>query len=214
MSAALLRVGMDGIAATADGNVAPITGTHYDAASRITKIETPETGIHYGYNQAKRVIWEDQILLGYPTRRIEKAPDADGNPTQLLVTANGVMDFAVHYDYTQRNQLAHITQGDYTPLYTYAYDRAGNMTMRRGDLVGDATNAPSNTYDALNRPTYWEQTRGGGLWFGRSHYQYDKVGREIATWREEETNKGEWFRYSPTNQIAGCARDGVDIIMD
>jgi hypothetical protein len=84
---------------------------------------------------------------------------------------------------------------------SYAYDAAGNMTMRRGDILGDSTNVPENTYDALNRPTYWEQTRGGGIWFGRSHFQYDNVGREAATWREEDEFKGERFTFNTAGHL-------------
>ncbi|PYI91718.1 MAG: hypothetical protein DME97_12560 [Verrucomicrobia bacterium] len=181
--------------------MAPITSTRYDAASRVTSIETPETGIHYGYNDANRVVWEDQILLGYPTRHLEKAPDADGNPTQLLVTTNGVADFLVHYDYTQRHQLAHITGNDYSPLYSYTYDSAGNMTRCHGEIIGDSANAPSAYYDALNRPTYWEQTRGSDAGFSGQHYQYDKIGREVAVWRDEDGNKGERFTFNTANHM-------------
>jgi hypothetical protein len=37
--------------------------------------------------------------------------------------------------------------------------------------------------DGLNRPTTWERTKAGDVWFSRSNYQYDKIGREVATWR-------------------------------
>jgi RHS repeat-associated protein len=41
---------------------------------------------------------------------------------------------------------------------------------------------------------------GAGM-FGRSWYQYDRVGREVATWRDEQGGKGERFWYDVTNQL-------------
>src|SRR5436190_3259901 len=39
----------------------------------------------------------------------------------------------------------------------------------------------------------------------RHHYQYDNVGREVATWRDEDhwlgSGRGERFEYTPTNQL-------------
>jgi RHS repeat-associated protein len=184
-----------------DGNVAPLIATRFDDASRVISVETPETFVHFGYNNANRVIWEEQGLLGYPARLIEKAPDPDGNATQLRVSTSGTADFFVHYDYTQRSQLAHITADDYSPLYTYTYDAAGNMIRRHGEILGDSTNAPSAYYDELNRPTYWEQTRGGDVAFSGTHYQYDNVGHEVAVWRDEDGSKGERYWFNVADHI-------------
>jgi hypothetical protein len=63
-------------------------------------------------------------------------------------------------------------------------------------------NGANFAYDDLNRPTTWENTKAGNAWFGRSHYQYDKVGREAATWRDEQSSKGEKFWYTTNNQLA------------
>ena len=65
-------------------------------------------------------------------------------------------------------------------------------------------NGANFAYDALNRITQVEQ---GNAWqiFTRHHYQYDNVGREVATWRDEEsllgTGRGERFEYTATNQL-------------
>ena len=72
----------------------------------------------------------------------------------------------------------------------------------------EATNARypagNGAYDGLNRPTLWEETRVGDAWFARSHYQYDRAGREVATWRDED-GKGERFGYDVTNQITNVS---------
>ena len=45
-----------------------------------------------------------------------------------------------------------------------------------------------------------------------SHYKYDQVNREIATWRgEEDDNRGERFAYEPTNQLASAAYNGHNV---
>src|SRR5947207_13213809 len=60
-------------------------------------------------------------------------------------------------------------------------------------------------YDDLNRPAQVEQEGANGWIFGRSHYQYDKVGRETATWRDEDTGSGsgwgERFEYENSDQV-------------
>jgi hypothetical protein len=69
--------------------------------------------------------------------------------------------------------------------------------------------SPTQNYDGLNRPTMCENTQAGDVVFGRSWYQYDKAGREVATWRDEESGKGERYSYSATNQLTS-ARYGAD----
>jgi hypothetical protein len=79
------------------------------------------------------------------------------------------------------------------PWFTYTYDAAGNMTKRQ-DVCGgvnDSLNVPTEWYDGLNRPVIWENTWTGDAAFARSRYQYDKAGRQVATWRDEEGGKGE-----------------------
>ena len=162
-----------------------------------------ETTVAFGYDDANRKIWEDQTVAGYSTRGVVTTPDADGNRQKLEVYTNSALNYGAYYDYTQRNQLAHIFwDSNHTPWFTYSYDAAGNRIKRQDTYAGvnDSTNIPSASYDALNRPTLWEETRVGDAWFARSHYQYDKAGREVATWRDED-GKGERFGYDVTNQI-------------
>jgi RHS repeat-associated protein len=189
------------------GNAGQDVVTNYDAASRVSDITTNwgETVIAYGYDNANRKVWEDQTLTGHPTHRVQTDPDADGNRADLLVVTNGNTEFGVYYDYTQRNQLAHILQLDHSGLFNYTYDVAGNMTKRQCVILNDSTNAPSQYYDALNRPTMWEQTGAGDVPFARSWYQYDSNNRETATWRDLGDNKGERFSYNPTNQLTNVS---------
>jgi len=177
-------------------NVGPIIRTSYDAASRVTSITTNdgETTIGYGYDDANRQIFEDQTLSGYATRRVNTPRDADGNRTSLEVPGA----YYIGYTYTQRNELASI--GNFA---NFTYDAAGNMTKRQG--VWYHTNDANFDYDELNRMTMAEQGSANGWIFARSHYQYDKLGRETATWRDEDTGSGsgwgERFEYENTDQV-------------
>jgi hypothetical protein len=63
------------------------------------------------------------------------------------------------------------------------YDPSGNRTKRQGAWVQNSTNAQ---YDELNQPIMWEQTTAGDVPYARTWYQYDKVGREMARWRDEQ----------------------------
>lgn len=85
-------------------------------------------------------------------------------------------------------------------------DAAENMIKRQDVFAGVnySINAPSSYYDGLNRPTMWEQTAAGDVPFARSWYQDDNVGREVATWRDEESSKGERFAYDTTNQVTSA----------
>jgi RHS repeat-associated protein len=175
--------------------------THYDRAGRTSDVTTNggETIVAFGYDDANRKIWEDQTLTGYPTRHVQTDPDADGNRITLEVPGW----YSVRYDYTKRNQLAHILGGNWLPWFNYSYDVSGNMIKRQDVLggVNDSTNCPSANYDALNRPTMWEQTKAGDAAFARSWQKYDTVNREVATWRDEQSSKGEHFTYNPMGQL-------------
>ena len=176
--------------------VGPSVVTGYDNASRVTSITTNngETTVNFGYDAANRQVWEDQTLAGYPTRRVETPRDADGNRASLQVAGA----YYIGYTYTQRNQLASI--GNFA---NFTYDAAGNMTKRQG--VWCYTNDTNFAYDDMNRMTMVEQGGANGWIFARSHYQYDKVGRETATWRDEDTGSGsgwgERFEYENSDQV-------------
>jgi RHS repeat-associated protein len=185
-----------------DNAAGPDVVTNLDAASRMTSVTTNngETTVGFGYDNANRKIWEEQTLAGYPTRRVETPVDPDGNRTSLNVPGY----YTIRYDYTQRNQLAHIYGGGWEPWFNYSYDAAGNMTKRQAVMGGinDSLNVPTEWYDGLNRPTTWENTGANDVPFARSHYQYDNVGREAATWRDEQSSKGEKFWYTLNGQLA------------
>jgi RHS repeat-associated protein len=188
-----------------DNGVAPEVVVGYDFASRVTSIVTnttqtaAETSLSFHYDDANRMLWEDQTVSGHETHRLQHDRDADGNPTNTHVPGM----FLVWYNYNQRNQLAHIYGGAWDPWFIYSYDAAGNMTKRQDVLAGvnDSVNAPSAYYDPLNRPTMWENTGNGDNAYARSWYQYDNLGREVATWRDEQSGKGERFGYDPAGQL-------------
>lgn len=191
------------------GNVGPDVTTQYDSASRLTSVTTNggETTVTFGYDDANRKISEEQTLSGYPTRRIEFWLDNDGNRTGLHVPGT----YLIRYDFNQRNQLAHIYGGGWEPWFNYTYDAGGNVTQIQDQMWGviDSMNCPSWQYDPLNRPVEWEQRGGVDNPFARSWQQYDPLGRMTATWRDEQSGKGDWFRYNASNQIV-MARYNAD----
>src|SRR5437868_1770356 len=212
-----------------NSGVGPTVGLGYYDNSQLGIIVTynlvtndAETTVVFGYDAANRQTWEEQTVAGYPTHRVQTARDADGNRSTLQVQYTGL---AVQYDYTQRNQLWHIKDGNGNMLFTYSYDPAGNM-IKRQDVYGgvnDSTNVMDSgglsQYDQLNRPMLWEQTGTVVLngvpvrnsSFALSHFKYDNLGRLTASWRDEQAGKGEWFGYNATGQLTDVSynADGV-----
>jgi RHS repeat-associated protein len=179
----------------------------FDAANRLANVTTNdgETTVTFGYDDANRKVWEDQTLAGYPTRRVSTHLNHDGARADLSIYTGGTMDYGLLlYDYNQRGQLAVIAADALSsPWFTYRYDASGNRTKRQDVYAGvnDSLNMPSEYYDGLNRPTMCENTQVGDAAFARSWYQYDKIGREVATWRDEQAGQGERYWYNETNQV-------------
>jgi RHS repeat-associated protein len=218
--AAIFSIGMD-------------TRTTLDDASRITEIKTNDgaTIVGMGYDAANHKLWEDQTVAGQLTHRVKTDPDLDGRRTTLQIVdppmeggdlvkspeMSGSGLYSISYTYTHRNQLKRI-QGESGEdwAFDYTYDAGGNMTTRAATSnsgQSSATNCPN--YDALNRPETWEQTGAGGR-ISLSHYQYDHMNREEATWREEECylgdcNLGERFTYEPTNQLSSVKYNAKNV---
>lgn len=197
-------------------HVGPQIHTDYDDASRVTGITTKradvfETSLAFGYDDANRQIWEEQTVAGYPTRRVETARDNDGNKNQVRVKTGQQLDYGVDFDYSQRNQLQHIRDSWGGPICDFYYDPAGNLTQRQLRVYYDN---PSNfEYDALNRVSMEEQGANGWI-FARRHYQYDKPGREVAVWRDEQGSKGEWFRYDVSNHLVNVRYNADQVWTD
>ncbi|MFN2621760.1 MAG: RHS repeat-associated core domain-containing protein [Chthoniobacterales bacterium] len=206
---------------SADSTIGQEITVGFDDASRLTSITTNngETMLAFGYDDANRKIWEDQTVTGHPTHRVQTTPDADGNRNALSVVTNGQTNYAISYDYTGRNQLKTIYDGNSTPWFTYTYDPAGNMTKRQAVYggVNDSVNLidgnGQNQYDALNRPMMWENTGAGDAWFARSWYSYDSLSRQTGTWRDEQGGKGDAFGYDVNGQLTGVNynADGVNV---
>lgn len=168
----------------------------YDPASRVASVATKlwgtssnETLVEFGYDAANRQTWEKQTLTGYPTRLVETPRNADGDRAYLH--SPGV--YWTNFQYTERNQLKSVDG-----FATFEYDLNGNMTRRRGTWYYE--HGTWFSYDQLNRPItidHGDQYQ----FFQHNHYQYDGLGRQVATWRDEQASKGERFYYSPTNQL-------------
>lgn len=189
---------------------APITVTYYDGASRrVTSVQTSDTCVNFGYDDANRQISEDQLVAGNVWHTVRHDRDADGDATTTEIPGR----YGLRYDYTQRTQLSHIYDWNGGAWFNYSYDPSSNITQRLGVYggVNDGFNAASSVYagqhpyDPLNRAVMWENTAGGNpstdTAFARSWYSYDSIGREVATWRDEQASKGERFDYNNSDQL-------------
>jgi RHS repeat-associated protein len=195
---------------TADWRVGQEIRTNYDEASRMTQITTngSETIVGFAYDSANRKISEDQTLAGYPARHIETPRDADGNRGRLSVTVYGNLYYALNFEYNQRNQLWNIYGNDNSRVAGYTYDAAGNVTNQC--LYWIYANGTNYSYDALNRVATADFGDAGAV-FQHNHYQYDKVGREVARWRDEPASKGERFWYNPTGHLTRAEYDADNV---
>jgi RHS repeat-associated protein len=191
--------------------VGPETRTVYDPASRMTSITTNggETTVSFAYDDANRLLWEDQTVVNGGTRRVQHDRDGDGNATNTHIPGW----YLIWHGYNQRNQLAQIQDGGGTPWINFSYDAAGNVTKRQAVYggVNDSLNVPTEYYDGLNRPTRWENTGAGDVAFGRSWQQYDSAGRMTATWRDEQGSKGDRFAYNVRNQVTNSAYEADQV---
>jgi RHS repeat-associated protein len=124
---------------------------------------------------------------------VETPRDGDGNRNYLQVPGA----YYVGYAYTQRNQLKAVNG-----FAHFDYDPSGNMIYRGADWI--YASGASCAFDNVNRVTQIDQ---GNAWsvFSHSNYQFDKAGREVARWRDEEGGKGERFTYNNTNQVTNVS---------
>ncbi len=134
--------------------------------------------------------------------------DVDGNRASLSLA--GV--YTLYYDYTQRQQLAHIrdsaTLGS-GKWFEYSYNLNGDVTKRQNVFQGlDSTNF---SYDALNRVTQVEQTGLNDANFATSHYEYDLVDNIQDTYRDEQAGKGERFGYDDANQLISAVYNADNV---
>lgn len=220
---------------TVGGVPGPDITTVYDDASRIKRVSTNsfETIVDFDYDEANRQKWEEQTLA-LPnetpiTHRINTPLDHDGlrqtleliDPPSLggnlstSIEMTGSGSLSISYHYTGRSQVDHIGGGPGENWgFTYKYDPSGNLSWRRADFNGftnwtKCPGAEHDAYDALNRPTMWEQSGLNGL-YTLSHHNYDKANREISTWRPED-GKGERYAYEPTNQLTGVGYNATNV---
>jgi RHS repeat-associated protein len=184
----------------------PEVTTVFDAGGRLTSVATKlwntnenETFVAFGYNDANAKIWEEQTLRGYPTRRVETPLDDDGNRAYLHVPGL----YFTGFQYTHRSQLKSVDG-----FATFEYDLNGNMTRRVGQW--HYPNGTSFSYDQLNRPLTVDH---GDMYnfYQHNHLKFDNVGRLIATWRQEQANKGERFWYNPAGQLTGVAYNADNV---
>jgi RHS repeat-associated protein len=184
----------------------PNLTTTYDAASRVTSLITNsgETIVSFGYDAANHRTDDTQQVSGYTAHTIHTDYDADGNRSFAYSETRA---WCAWYAYTQRNQIAAMGDGNSGwQWFAFTYDLNGNLTRRHNWAGHDQVLA----YDELNRTSMVESWFGSGP-FARSWYQYDSLGRETATWRDEQSSRGERFAYTPNNQLASVLYNAYNV---
>jgi len=175
----------------------------------ITSVEGgTTTTIGFGYDEANNLTYEDQSISGLPARRVQADSYADGSRKNLLVKTGGTVNLATYFDYTSRNELLNIYDGNNAPFFKYSYDANGNVTQRLGQRLHDTT---VMQYDALNRPIVSAQNGLNGANFATSHYEYTKAGNLRDTYRDEEGGKGDWFDYDDMNQLTTAKYSATNV---
>ncbi len=181
----------------------------------VAGINVPATNTVFGYDEANNRTYEDQVLSGFPARRVQTDPDADGNRQNLLVKTGATVNFATSFDYTSRNELLNIYDANHSLLFTYDYDASGNVSLRRARQLGAPPARTALQYDALNRPTYCGQyAPDGTVAFAAGHYHYRKTGNLHDTTRDEEGGKGDWFAYDEINQLTTAQYSASNVTGD
>jgi RHS repeat-associated protein len=190
----------------------PDITTTYDAASRVTSVSTADDKtVGYKYDDANHQIEEDESFPGTLLGHVITPVDVDGNRSSLSVTFVPAV-YTVYYDYTQRQQLAHIRSDPTVGVgqwFGYTYDLDGNVTKRQ-DLV-QGLDSTLFSYDALDRVTLCTQTGANDAAFAWSHYDYDLNNNVQDTWRQEQANKGERFGYDYTNQLTSVVYNADNV---
>ena len=188
----------------------PDITTAYDAGSRVTSISTADgTTVGFGYDNANRQISEDQTLTGQPSRHIDMPVDVDGNRASLSLNGSA---YTFYYDYTQRQQLAHIRNSPTLGSglwFGYTYDLDGDLTKRQ-DLV-QGLDSTLFSYDVLDRVTLCTQTGANDVAFAWSHYDYDLNNNIQDTYRDEQAGKGERFGYDDANQLSSAVYNADNV---
>ena len=121
----------------------PDVSKTYDAAGRLTELNSSVSAITYAYDNANQLVSETSSIQNQASRIVSYTYDADGK-RETTTYPDGT---ALGYGYTERNQLASVTAGSPPPLATYTYDLAGKRLTRT--LENGVTT--SGSYDAASR---------------------------------------------------------------
>jgi RHS repeat-associated protein len=172
-----------------DAGVTPTVTLGYDIASRVTSVTNANAAIVRTYFNDNLLNTETTTYADNIARRVSYTYDADSNRATIQYP-NNVYSFS--YDYTRRNQLAHVLNNN-AAVATYVYDSDGNLTTR----TPENGTTSSYTYDALDRATHITNTFNGDS--RTLDYAYDSVNNR--KWAKRDGGMGDVFGYDLNDQV-------------
>lgn len=171
-----------------DSGLTPTVTFYYNAASRVTSINNANSNISHSYFDDNLLSSETNTYGDSIARTVSYTYDQDANRASIQYPNNA---YSFTYDYTGRNQPAHILSNN-TPVATYAYDPDGNLITRTLDNL---TNS-SFSYDGLDRFTQITHALNGTT--RTFDYAYDSVSNR--KWTKRDGGNGDVFGYDLANQ--------------
>jgi hypothetical protein len=118
------------------------------SASRLLTAQNNFSTVNRHYDAANRMDYDEQVLVGGLTKRVQYAYDNANENTQLFVNDGNGYDRTFKFDGMGRFSKVTNT-GDSAVWFTYTYDRSSNRIDRLNNLTG--IHQDYGTPDQVNR---------------------------------------------------------------
>lgn len=183
-----------------DGVTPAVTRT-YDAAGRLSTLNSSVSQLTYSYDAANQLLAETQTVNGQLPRPVTYIYNDDGQ-RHAITYPNGTI---ITNAYTAAGLLQSLTlRGASAPLATYEYDLAGRRTLR----TYDNNTASIYEYTANSQTSKITHTNTAGV-FGSFEYGYDNLGHRL--WEQREDGLGDAYRYDVLGQVTNVQYKAVNV---
>ena len=176
----------------------PDVTTTYDVAGSVLTITSSVSVLGYTYSDANEILSETQQVTGLNAKTVNYDYNVDGIRNSLTYPDGAILT----YDYTNRNQLATISQGA-PAIVQYSYDANGN---RIGKTFNNGTNT-MYSYDDASRLLSMDHQKGS-VSFANYNYGYDNISRR--TFLQYDNAKGDVYSYDAIDQVTGVLYDATN----
>jgi RHS repeat-associated protein len=171
----------------------------YDDVGRLTSAANPNSTVTRRYDDAGRMILDQQNVNGLGTVPVNYGYDDDGKENHLWVPgANPSYDYTYGYDAMGRFETITPTGG--SVAFQYYYDAASNETRRHNYSSSPQLDQFYNR-DNLNR--IWRlEVKKSTMSLGREDYGYDVMNRLISvTWEDNKQDQFGYYRDGELNWV-------------